>query len=206
MGKSDGVILPWYAERMRHIAGMRIAFLGQTGPNLLTHFLQPSEAHYYDFALGNWDINQETDWSIADVDAIVCTRSAYFSNRPEHFIERCLSSVPRGAPVLIDWGLGDHWRHPRYMVGWKNGDEQVFAQYDRPHPLVSTFWMPEFADHPAASQFSRMISRFGYGDELEKIVFDEVPAVATCPRPSSWDMTALWEESPQLYILTEFQK
>jgi hypothetical protein len=92
------------------------------------------------------------------------------------------------------------------MVGWKKGDEQVFAQYDRPHPLVSTFWMPEFSDHPAAVQFSRMISRFGYRDALEKIVRDEVPEVATSPRPTAWDMIALWEESPQLYILTEFQK
>ena len=206
MGKSDAIIFPWYAERMRHIVGMRIAFLGQTGPNLLTRFLQPAEAHFYDFALGNWDINQESVWDIADVDAIVCTRSAYFSNSPDQFIERCLTSVPRGSSVLIDWGLGDHWRHPQYMVGWKKGDEQVFAQYDSPHPLMSTFWISEFAEHPTAVRFSQMITRFGYDDDLEKIVRDEVPSVATTPLPSSWDMIALWEESPQLYILTEFQK
>ena len=206
VGKSDPLILPWYANRMVGIKGQRVAFLGQTGHNALSSALLPRIATFHDIALKNWDINQEEPWEVPEVDAIVCTRSAYFSENPEMFIRKCISAVRPGGSVFIDWGLGDHWRSRTYMVGWQKEGERVSVVYDRERFLMSTFWMREFESHPEVRKFSDWISQKGYGSDITKIVNDEVPRVASGPHPKRYDMIALWHDSPQLYILTEFTR
>jgi len=206
VGKSDSIIFPWYAERMQHLRGKRIAFLGQTGHNFLSLALAPSSASFYDASLQNWDINQEGEWSLADVDAIVCTRCAYFSEKPEQFIARCLDAVPNGGSVIIDWGLGDHWRHSTFMVGWERGEERVSAKYATNHYLRSTFWRDEFLTHPEVKKFSAWIREKGYKEPLSKIISEEVPRIASHPTPFSYDAVTLWRNDPQLYILTEFRR
>ncbi len=189
---------------MKKISGKRVAFLGQTGDNALSRAISPSSSSFHDIALKNWDINQREPWNIPESDAIVCTRSAYFSENPELFISRCLSAVQPGGSVFIDWGLGDHWRSSTYMVGWQKDGSRVSVIYDREHFLMSTFWMPEFERHPEVKKFTEWIASKGYSENITKIVHKEVPAVASNPLPKSYDAISLWKDAPQLYILTEF--
>ncbi len=204
MGKSDSVIFPWYASRMQHLVGKRIAFLAQTGHNALSVSLRPSESHFFDLTLGNWDMNQEQKWQIPEVDAIVMTRGAYFSDDPEMLIRRCLEAVSPGGRVVIDWGLGDHWRSSVFLVGWEGKGVKVSAPYDPPRYLRSVFWQAEFERHPQAAQFNEWISPMGYHGSLTGAVMREVPRIASSPQPVMWDAVALWPDSPQLYVLTEF--
>ena len=205
MGKSDPVIFPWYASRMTSLAGKRIAFLSQTEHNFLSRSLSPAESYFYDISLGNWDMNQHQAWSIPEVDAIVCTRAACFSENPKDFIERCLSSVVPGGTVFIDWGLGDHWRHRKFMVGWVSGEERVSVTYDKVHYLRSAYWTSEFEAHPEVQKFSLWISEKGYDKSLTDIIKEEVPCVTCHPSLVAYDAITLWQDSPQLYVLTEFR-
>ena len=205
MGKSDPLILPWYAKRMAGITGQRVAFLGQPGHNALSSALLPRSATFHDIALKNWDINQEEPWDLPEVDAIVCTRSAYFSENPELFIRRCISAVRPGGSVLIDWGLGDHWRHRKFMVGWVSGEERVSVTYDKVHYLRSAYWTSEFEAHPEVQKFSLWISEKGYDKSLTDIIKEEVPCVTCHPSLVAYDAITLWQDSPQLYVLTEFR-
>jgi len=190
---------------MTSLVGKKIAFLSQTGHNALSKSLTPAASYFYDISLGNWDMNQQHAWNIPEVDAIVCTRAACFSENPKDFIERCLASVSPGGTVFIDWGLGDQWRHRKFMVGWESGEERVSVTYEKVHYLRSVYWLPEFETHPEAQRFSSWISKKGYDKPLSDIIKEEVPCVTCYPPLVSYDAIALWQDSPQLYVLTEFR-
>ncbi len=207
MGRSDGIVFPWYAERMRSVAGQRILFLAQPGHNSLSHSLGPSASHFFDLSLGNWDINQEADWPSPEVDAVICTRGAYFSERPLDFVERCLRSVRPGGIVFIDWGLGDHWRFKKFRVGWRDQEEHEYSTVgDRRCHLQSAAWNSCLEDHPQVAAFREWIKPFGYEGKLGPHVLKEVPSVLGIPSSSVVDCLAIWPEMPQLYILTAFQR
>ena len=207
MGKSDPIVLPWYEARMKSAAGKRVAFLAQPGHNQLSRSLMPTESHFLDLSLKNWDINQTRPWDIPEVDAIVCTRGAYFSERPSEFLERCLETVVPGGHVFVDWGLGDHWRFSRFRVGWRDETEHEhavvggFKSY-----LYSAVWNDILEDHPQVLRFKEWISPHGYMGPLGPYVTNEVPSVLQVSCDTLVDCLAIWPERPQLYILTAFQR
>ncbi len=197
MGKSDPYVFNWYQRNISVARGSRVLFLGQPGHNAFTSSLEV-HAEFRDITLGNWDINDGLRVE-KRYDAIVCTRCAYFSSDPDRFLTECSEAADL---VFVDWGLGDHWRFPKYRVGWRDQSEHEYADYGgKRNFLHSTVWRSDFTAHPQVQRFESLISRYGYSS-LESAVRGEVPRVLELD--SSWrcDFLTLWPESPQLYILT----
>lgn len=203
MGKSDALIFPVYSEMLSDIAPASVAFLGFSGENSFTRTISSTGfRHFYDLSLGNWEIN--SDWKLASTyDLIVSTRCPYFSSDPKTFIKKCLLHTNAGGSVLIDWGLGDHWRFEKYKVGWVRENEHEYA-YGDDNKLYSCLWRDEFLENEDVKTFQALIrGRFGYSVDanLADIIKAEVPSVIDY----EFDRVrfkCLWPESPQLYIVT----
>ena len=129
MGKSDNIIFGIYMSKINEWLGtlefQNIAFLGQAGENPLSEVISSTgKRDFFDLSLNNWNINDK-DWEIENnsYDLIVCTRCAYFAKNPLDFITKCHGLLKPGGSMLVDWGLGDHWRFENYKVGWvKDGE------------------------------------------------------------------------------------
>jgi hypothetical protein len=201
VGRSDPYVFEWYSRQIRVDPGSRVLFLGQPRHNLFTESLGVS-GEFRDITLGNWDINGPL---IADekFDAIVCTRCAYFSEDPARFLSDCKRSARQ---VFVDWGLGDHWRFPKYRVGWRDQEEHEYADYGgRRNFLHSTVWRGDFLMSPEVQKFERLIQRYGY-TSLEIAVRTEVPSLHTLGDEWVCSFLTLWPESPQLYVLTSWKE
>lgn len=219
MGKSDSLIFPEYLSLLNDVLSTKsitsIAFLGFPCENELTRkirglsfILEPKIRHFYDLQLGNWDIN--SDWSLLQkYDLIVCTRTAYFAKNPDVFINKCNDHLKDGGYALIDWGLGDHWRFKQYKVGWVRNDEHEYA-YKPDNFLYSCFWNDDLEKDENVNTFWTWVTSepsFGYlfNNELKKVVYDEVPSIVSY-KTHALKCVTLWHTSPQLYIITIFQK
>ena len=162
----------------------------------------------YDLQLGNWNIN--SDWSLEKkYDTIICTRCPYFAKDPEDFIRRCHDHLNPGGRLIVDWGLGDHWRSDNYKIGWvKNGEhEQAYADDNF---LWSTVWDDSFEEHEHYKYFCKKVEKLGYTD-VKKAIFDEVPEILMLDTVKKYfdvcyDIYTLWEDFPQLYILLSCEK
>jgi SAM-dependent methyltransferase len=185
--------------------------LGTSGPNPLTDSIQAHQKDFYDLTLGNWEIN--SNWNIPQqkYDLVVCTRCPYFAEDPTLFIKKCLAITKRGGLVFADWGLGDHWRHEQFKVGWIRGGEHERVQYGQHiSKLYSCYWDDVLENDPNVKAFRQNIIRFGYDQNLTMgdIIRYEVPAIL---RPSSIgpakvNTLFLWPDAPQLYISTLYVK
>lgn len=161
------------------------------------------EGDLYDLSLNNWDINSE--WKLAQkYDTIICTRCAYFSKDPWDFVELCHEHLKPKGSLFVDWGIGDHWRFPNYKVGWVKNGEHEWA-YKEDNYLWSTVWDDSFIKDNEYQTFSQRIQKHNYQD-TKKAIFDEVPQIVNLEFidlffETEYNMLALWEDLPQLYIL-----
>ena len=96
----------------------------------------------------------------------------------------------------------------RSKVGWLKDGEQEYA-YRPDNFLWSTVWHPKLVDHPQVQIFIERIKKYGY-DNLDLAIRDEVPNVYFIEDNEidliKIDVITLWEDNPQLYILTVLQK
>lgn len=207
MGKSDDLIFPEYSKILSGLPRPKsVAFLGSKEDSRFTSTITADTRHFYDLQLGNWNIN--SDWKLTQkYDLIVCTRCAYFSKNPDLFIEKCKNYLTFEGHALVDWGLGDHWRFPKYKVGWLRDGEHEFA-YDKKNYLHSCYWSDDLEFHPEVVNFWNQVksNSFGYSSNIQtlsSVVRQEIPALVVykCKKTAiKW----LWKDRPQLYILTLF--
>ena len=129
----------------------------------------------YDRQKQNWEINGK--WKLNKMyNTIICTRCAYFSKDPEDFIKRCRENLNSGGRLYVDWGIGDHWRFQNFKVGWVKDGEHEFA-YGSDNLLWSGVWDDSILDHVECKKFQNEIQKKGYGRDLKKYIYDEIPHV-----------------------------
>jgi hypothetical protein len=208
MGKSNELVFPWYVKNLPENAE-RVAILGSTSDSFVRQKYPNALINLYDIQLGNWDINADV-WNIESsaYDLVVITRCAYFSKDPNNLIDKCMKILCAGGHLFIDWGLGDHWRFKNYKVGWVKDEEHEFAYYED-NFLWSTAWSHSLLAHPQVQIFAERIKKYGYNN-IETAINAEIPSIYKIGNIDDIlikvDALALWEENPQLYILTIFQK
>lgn len=206
MGKTDGKLVPIYREAYNAItfdlSVPRVACLGfRKKPSWIKH----RYVDCYDKETNGWDINHDTDLN-GKYDVIVCTRTAYFSSDPESFLQFCHRNLADNGRILVDWGLGDHWRYDTFKIGWvKNGE--VEQAYFEGNFLWSTMWEPSWSADHECQMFLDWCRPHGYRD-LSEAIYAEVPHVMSYDIfkkyfvPSELSFHAFWPEAPQLYILS----
>ena len=172
---------------------------------MLTNSIKSNFKEFYDLQINNWNINDK-NWNIESqkFDLVICTRCPYFAKNPEDFMSECKRILKPGGHILVDWGLGDHWRFKDYKVGWVKDGEHEYA-YKNDNFLWSCIWDDSFVNHDEYLRYESWVKKFGYKD-LKLSIFKETPKVSNFNDISngfdlSYDMIALWEEAPQLYII-----
>lgn len=210
MGKSDSFVFPFYTQSIKPYVSQAksVAFLGFSKPNSFTDSFSIKKKEFFDYQLGNWDIN--ASWILQDrFDLIVCTRCAYFSKDPEQFIRTALKYLSPTGALLVDWGLGDHWRFEKFKIGWIRDGEHEYAQYDKKHHIQSIYWRPEFDDNPTVLRFFDACAKFGYDTSIKisNFVEKEVPYICSTKFDELvfYDFLFLWPHMPQLTLLTIFK-
>ena len=194
MGRTDPNILPFYKKHIKPKGD--VALLGFTDNRWF-------QGDLYDLRLGNWNINH--DWVLPKkYDTIISLRCPYFSKTPEDFIVRCYNNLNEGGRLFIDWGLGDHWRFKNYKIGWVKEGEHEFAYHENNH-LWSTVWDDSFIDNLQYKLFEQRVRKLGYNN-VQKAINNEVPFVCNLKNVKkhfnlSYEIIALWDDKPQLYIL-----
>ena len=226
MGKSDPMVYDIYYKSLNDICGGNLAniefknigFFGQAKDNDFTAKIKSENRKFYDLTLKNWNINSFPYNIEEKFDLIVCTRCAYFCKDPKKLFAEFNEVLLPGGKILIDWGLGDHWRFENYKVGWVKDKEQEWA-YEEGNYLWSTVWHKIFENDPNVLLFKELIENHGYNVEklsnvnpentLQKIIEKEVPSVMMLNELNESQVfknincciTTLWADSPQLYIV-----
>jgi len=194
LGRSNPYIYSFYRKHIKPEG--QTALLGFTNNQWFNGDL-------YDLQLNNWNINN--DWELnKKYDTIISLRCPYFAKEPEDFIKRCCNSLNENGKLYVDWGLGDHWRFENYKIGWVKDEEQEYAYEDNNH-LWSAVWDDEFLTDLNFKLFEERVEKFGYTD-IRKAIFDEVPSILEVDLIKkyfdvSYNIIALWEDHPQLYVL-----
>ena len=163
----------------------------------------------HEFKLSNGDLtsiyNSRTFCLYEDIDKIISQGLAKGGSLENAIVVKDNKILNDNGHLLVDWGLGDHWRFEEYKVGWVKNEEQEYC-YGEDNFLWSTVWHESFLNHSECQKFSEWIKKKKY-DDLEKAINDEVPSILSPEKLSGLfksvmiDMVSLWEESPQLYIL-----
>ena len=202
MGKSDFYLSDFYTHLIEGDKFESVGFFGQSGENFISSKIIANKKYFYDLSLGNWNINT-LPYSVENkFDLIVCTRCAYFCKHPDMLIDNFTSLLKPGGKILIDWGLGDHWRFKNYKVGWIKNNEQEYAYADD-NFLWSCVWHESFNDDRHVRAFKQNIQKFDYRDELGNIIKSEVtfvldPYQIKCKKLTITHLS-LWPDAPQLY-------
>ena len=118
MGKSDPYLLRYYLSFLEDKCYDVVGYFGQACDNFISKNIRSKESFFYDLSLKNWNINTFPYKVNKKFDLIVCTRCAYFSKEPIKMLLEFKSMLNPGGTILIDWGLGDHWRFDMFKVGW----------------------------------------------------------------------------------------
>ncbi|MAH42846.1 hypothetical protein CL614_03935 [archaeon] len=195
MGRSDPIILPIYNGNIPRKEPA--ALLGYT-----KNVFGFNDVTLFDLEIGNWNIN--SDWKLdKKYKSIICTRCPYFAKNPEEFIQKCYENLDDNGEIFLDWGLGDHWRFKSYKIGWTKDNEQEYA-YEDDNFLWSAIWDESFLNHKQYKIFENMVKKFDYSN-VKEAIFKEVPHVLELSFIKKYfhvqyEMLALWEDSPQLYI------
>jgi hypothetical protein len=202
MGKSDVFIFNEYLKILDNLNCGSVAFLGFPGENNFSRKILSNQKDFYDFSLGNWEIN--SDWSLQrKYDLIVCTRCPYFSKNPFDFFKKCMEHLNTNGKLLLDWGLGDHWRFKNYKVGWTRQNEHEYA-YRTDNLLYSCLWNQDFCLNEEVIKFwNHVKGKFDYSPEenLNDVIKKEIPYIVNYPFDKI-SFKFLWPELPQLYIIT----
>ena len=206
LGKSDPYIHKAYLDTIGDQREYEsIGFYGFSKNTPFTDSFISNDKNFYDLSLENWNINNHPYEDSKKFDLIVCTRCAYFSKNPEKMIDNFYDLLKDDGKILIDWGLGDHWRYEKYKIGWvKDGEHESF--YDEENYLWSCLWDDMLIQHPHFRKFEKGVTKLGYPDARASI-YDEVPSILSLAFVHNLfdnikiNMVSLWEESPQLYII-----
>jgi hypothetical protein len=205
MGKSDPHVFEFYARQLpRNMHYKNVAFFGQPKDNLLSNFIKADKKYFYDLSLKNWEINTFPYEVDTKFDLIVCTRCAYFSKNPMSMIEQFEQMLNLDAILLIDWGLGDHWRFDNYKVGWVRSGVHEWA-YEKDNFLWSCYLSKKMKSNKQFEQFENSVKKFGYKSVADAINI-EVPSILTDEKIKSSNLKVLsenylflWPDSPQFY-------
>jgi len=204
MGRSDSILRPFYYNNISPKG--RVALLGFSNNYMF-------DGDLYDLSLGNWNINDE-NWELNGMyDTIISLRCPYFSKDPSRFVDKCCDHVNSGGEIILDWGLGDHWRFEKYKVGWVKDGEHEYA-YEDDNFLWSCFWDDSFETDDQVKIFKDRIEKFGYFGSLGDHIRNEVPSILSANELIRGDrfseiggtMLSLWEDFPQIYILLKMTK
>ena len=206
MGKSDPYVYSTYLDTLDDQKEYEsIGFYGFSKSNQLTDWFVSDDKNFYDLSLGNWNINEYPYDNSKKFDLIVCTRCAYFSKSPEKMINSFYGLLKENGKILIDWGLGDHWRYENYKIGWiKDSEHESF--YGKDNYLWSCLWDDMLIQHPHFKKFEKWVEKFGYPD-TKSAIYSEVPKLLSLDLVSTFfshvrvNLLTLWEDSPQLYII-----
>lgn len=209
MGKTDPYIFPVYENILTTVSAEKkifknVCLLGFTKHNNFTQRIASENFDFYDISLKNWNINN-SEWKIdKKYDLVVCTRCAYFCKDVQLFFKKAHNILLDKGILLVDWGLGDHWRYPNFKVGWlKDGEHESF--YEKDNYLWSTIWNEKLNNHYNFNLFANRVKKFGY-DDVEKSIYKEVPYVYDVSLELdrynfAIDVQTFWEDMPQLYII-----
>ena len=203
MGKSDPYLLNFYTSMLENNKEYnRVGFFGQSGENFISKSIRSKNRKFYDLSLGNWDINKFPYKVDAKFDLIVCTRCAYFCKNPEEMLINFSKMLTVDGKILVDWGLGDHWRFKNYKIGWVKDGEQEWA-YKENNFLWSTIWHKSFEKHPAYIKFENEVKKLGYCNVKESII-QEVPEILLLEKIKfkncKYNIMTLWSDNPQIYF------
>lgn len=214
MGKSDPFVQEQYRlsllnlfNRAKKVKIDSVAFFGFSRENALTSALSCPDRYFYDLSLGNWNINTFPYETEKEVDLIVCTRCAYFSKDPKKMMQSFYEILKEGGMILIDWGLGDHWRFDNYKVGWIKEGEHEWC-YEKDNFLWSALSIEEEdLESNEVYNFCNSIKRKGY-NSVQKAILNEVPSIISKSEISDIgfleikvDFKFLWPDQPQLYSI-----
>lgn len=211
MGKSDFLIFQDYLDILGEVNNPTVesvAFLGFSSENELTRRIFGKIRHFYDISLGNWDVN--TNYSLKEeYDLIICTRCAYFCKIPDKLLIECQKKLKANGHLLMDWGLGDHWRFSNYKVGWVRNGEHENA-YSKDNFLHSCFWRDSLVKDEQVKLFWQNVlsmknSPYSSKDDLAQVIKSEVPVLIDY-KAKELRTRFLWPEKPQLYIITLVDK
>lgn len=209
MGKSDPYIFSFYKSFISKNSFQNIGFFGFSSSNNFTSWFQSNNKDFYDRAIDNWEINTfpyKLKKKDNKYDLIICTRVAYFSNNPRKMLSEFKSMLTPGGIILIDWGLGDHWRFDNFKIGWVKNGEHEWA-YDKKNKLWSAYISKDVKESPHYKTFEYHCKKHLSDSSLEETIYREVPTVINENDISDLDFEIirekaffLWPESPQLYI------
>jgi len=208
VGKSDPYVFSWYKKKLPKIDAKNIAILGSTTESFVRDVYHDAKIDLFDIQFKNWNINDES-WNINKnvYDVVVCTRCAYFSKEPKEFIRKCKELLKDHGVLFLDWGLGDHWRFEKFKVGWIIDSEHEYAQYgDIKSFVFSSVWNDDWEDDVEVLLFKENIKKFGYDENISKILEKEVPSLYNINEKCEVSFMTLWPEKPQLYYITKFMK
>ncbi len=209
MGKSDPILFNKYLNMIPDGTFENVAFLGFGKKSIFTEKVKGVNKDYFDLRpedsdIKEWNINNES-WNIdKKYNLVVCTRCAYFAKDPKKFISQCHEILKPGGYLIVDWGLGDHWRFDNYKVGWVKDGEHEYA-YKPDNFLWSCIWDDYFLNDFDFGWFSENVKKFGYED-IKKAIYEEVPAIISLSYifkffDVQYSMVPLWPEKPQLYTI-----
>lgn len=205
MGKTDPYIQKAYSDILKNKSFNKIAFFGFSQPDNFTNLFSANIKDFYDIKNKNWNINVFPYEVKNKYDLIVCTRVAYFCKKPAMLIESFDKILENNGKILIDWGLGDHWRFKEFKIGWLKNNEHENA-YQSDNFLWSTIWHDLFLENSAFQLFSERVKSKGYVD-VKKAIFEEVPVVLDLNsiknkyKKIDISLQTYWPDAPQLYII-----
>ena len=213
MGRSDTYVFNNYMQVLSNAKFKTkpesIGFFGYVGENNFTSNINVEKRYFYDLQLKNWNINIFPYNIKEKFDIIICTRCAYFCKEPIKMMKEFYNMLKSDGYILIDWGLGDHWRFDNYKVGWVKDNEHEWA-YEKDNFLWSTVWFRNFIKSKEVNNFLRNIKKFGYDyDEhsLGDLIKKEVPEIIYFSdlydlnfKDIKFSIYDLWEDKPQLNI------
>lgn len=216
MGKSDPFVFNFYLDSIKGNLKKEynsVAFFGQEKDNIFTKTINAKNRHFFDLSLENWDINKFPFACEEKFDLIICTRVGYFSKNPKKLLIEFKKHLVDGGKILIDWGLGDHWRFKDFKVGWKKKNHKEFA-YLEDNFLSSAFFDLDLLDKSKNFKlFKESCKNFGYNDitlstirEESDIVFSLEEIKEAGLKILSITDLYLWPKSPQYYICFILEK
>lgn len=208
MGKSDPYLQAFFGSMVPEGVFENVGFFGQSSENFISAKIDSKKRSFFDLSLKNWDINRFPYEVNEKFDLIVCTRCAYFCKEPLKMMDSFKNMLSSNGKILIDWGLGDHWRFENFKVGWLKDNEQEWC-YQEDNYLWSCVYNETMFNHPEIEKFLKWIQKFNYHEPLEEIIKKEVPVIFrpeyfSC-KQIRFNHLALWEESPQLYSCLLFE-
>jgi len=204
MGKSDPHIFRFYSQQLESQEFKSSGFFGQPGENNFSRWIVSQDKNFYDLSLSNWKINSFPYQVNKKFDLIVCTRCAYFSKYPQKLIKEFSNMLTPNGKILIDWGIGDHWRFKNYKIGWVKEGEHEWC-YHEDNFLWSGYMSKKMTNCDDYKKFEKACQKFGY-ENVEKAFQHEIPCKIDENTIKKQGLKIikesslfLWPESPQLY-------